>query len=946
MAEPLLSTKLAAPRSTPTVIARPRLLERLAAGSDGRLTIVTAPAGFGKTTLVADWAAKAARTGRAIAWVTLDDGDNDDGRFWSYVLEALDSACPEVSRQARALLTARDSPRPRESMLTVLLNDLGRCSAGVVLVLDDLHLVTSPAVYSALAFLIDHLPANAHVVLVSREAPPIPVAHRRARGALAEIGAAELRFTTEEAAAFLRDRLGVALTPEDVAAIEARTEGWITGLQLAALSMRDRQDLAGFVASFSGSHRYVFDYLAEEVLSHRDAPTRAFLLATSILDRLCGPLCDAVTGRSDGNEVLASLAAANLFLVPLDDERAWYRYHRLFADFLRARLAQREDPERVVALHERAAAWYDANGMPSQAVGHLLAAGAFDAAADLIEATAEATWTRGRYATLLDRIDALPQPVVAARPRLLLHRALALVLGGQALDGVEPALAAALATPEGSSSSALQSRAAVVRSALAGVRGDSDAAIRWGSEALASLPPDDLVWRGIAQIDVGLANAARAEFGAAARAFEAARALGEAASSPYATFTATVNLARARDMDGRLHEAVRTYRAAIDLAERSNLGRVPLIGLAHVGHGDVLREWDDLSASEAEMREGIRLATIGPRVHVRSAVAGWLALVRLLWTVRRLDEADEALAAADDVLRRHGRDEFAPHVALRAARLALHKGDLVQAGRFAAAMAAEANPLGIGGLSGGPASRAQRRDQALLVARLRLALGDAQTASRWLESLAVADDASPEPALRSMIETQAMLAVARDRQGDRAGALGALQRAVAAAEPEGYVRTFADHGAPMAALLTALRASSSERFAAPPSAVYLAALVAAADATVGEIAIAEAAAAGRSGLPARTVKALDAFEAADRSSADGSTVGAGDGVTAPVEALSAREREVLDLIAAGASNQEIAQELVVALSTVKTHINHIYGKLGVRSRTQAVARGRAIGLVG
>lgn len=942
MAEPLLSTKLAAPRPNPAVLARRRLFERLEAGSAGRLVVVAAPAGFGKTTLVAAWAAAAERAGRAVAWVSLDDGDNDDSRFWSYVLEALGRVCPDATRQARALLTARDSPRPRESMLTVLINDLGRCERDVVLVLDDYHVVRSAAVHAGVGFLVDNLPGNAHVVLVAREKPPLPLAGLRAAGALVEIGAADLRFTAQETAAFLHDTLGVELSEADVAAIDARAEGWITGLQLAALSMRGRADAAGLVASISGGHRFVFDYLAEEVLARQDEATRAFLLDTSILDRLCGPLCDAVTGRGGGGDALAALSASNLFIVPLDDAREWYRYHRLFADFLRARLTRSEAPARVADLHRRAAAWYHAHGMASQAVGHFLAAGAHVEAADLIEATADETWTRGRYATLIDRIDALPGELVATRPALLLHRALALVLGSQALEDVEPALAGAVAAAEatGARSRSIEPRVAVVRAALAGVRGDADGAIRWGAEALATLPPDDSAWRGIAQIDVGLAHAARAEFGAAARAFDAARALGESAGSPYATFAATVNLARARDMDGRLHEAHRTYRAAIDLAERSSLGRVPLIGLAHVGLGDVLREWNELDSAEAEMREGVRMATLGPRVHVRSAVAGWLALVRLLWTLGRLDEAASALEAADELLRRHGRQEFAPYVRMRAARLALRRGDLAAAGRHAAAMAVEADPLAVGRLGGSGASRAQRRDEALLVARLRLALGDPTTAARWLDALAAADEASPEPSPRSVIETHAMLALARERLGDPAGARAALLRAVAAAEPEGYVRTFADHGPPMAELLRALAEDAADRPSPAASRAYLTALAAAADASPGEAAIAEAAARAAFGGPAGapSTRGAPAPSAAERAAGD-----------APAEALaeplSEREREVLALIAAGASNRDIAEQLVIALSTVKTHVNHVFGKLGVRSRTQAVARARALRLV-
>ncbi len=416
---PLLETKLYVPRSRRGLVPRPRLSERLDRGAASKLMLVSAPAGFGKTTLLTEWLAAgpaAPADERLAAWLSLDRGDNDPASFWTYVIAALRTVASGVGESALALLQAPRSP-PIETVLTALLNDLGALAGDIVLVLDDYHVIDARDVQDGMAFLLDHLPPQLHVVIAGRADPALPLARLRGRGELAEIRAAELRFTPDEAAAYLNEMMGLQLTARDVAALEGRTEGWIAALQLAALSMQGRDDVAGFIAGFAGDDRYVVDYLAEEVLQRQPERVQAFLLQTSILGRLSGPLCDAVTGQGGGKAMLEALDRGNLFLVPLDDRRRWYRYHQLFADVLQARLLD-EQPGQVPDLHRRASAWYQQNGEPSEAIRHALAAGDFERAADLVELAIPAMRRTRQEATVRGWLEVLPDEVVRVRPVL------------------------------------------------------------------------------------------------------------------------------------------------------------------------------------------------------------------------------------------------------------------------------------------------------------------------------------------------------------------------------------------------------------------------------------------------------------------------------------------------------------------------------------------------
>src|SRR5437867_2981052 len=416
MVTPLLETKFYVPRWRRGLVPRPRLNDRLNRGAESKLTLVSAPAGFGKTTLLADWLAAVEVDGRTVTWLSLDQSDNHPASFWTYLIAALQTAEPHIGASAISLLQSPQPP-PIEAVLTLLLNELGGMSTDLVLVLDDYHVIDAREVHDGVVFLLDHLPPRPQLVIASRADPPLPMARLRARGELVEIRAADLRFTPDEAAVYLNQGMGLDLTAHDMAVLEDRTEGWIAALQLAALSMQGRDDVAGFIADFAGDDRYIVDYLVEEVLQRQPDDVQTFLLQTSILGRLSGPLCDAVTGQGGGKAMLEALDRGNLFLVPLDDRRRWYRYHHLFADVLQARLLD-EQPGQVPDLHRRASAWYQQNGEPAVAIGHALAAEDFERAADLAELEIPAIRRTRQEAMVHGWLELIPDEVVRVRPVL------------------------------------------------------------------------------------------------------------------------------------------------------------------------------------------------------------------------------------------------------------------------------------------------------------------------------------------------------------------------------------------------------------------------------------------------------------------------------------------------------------------------------------------------
>ena len=901
----LLETKFYVPRSRRDLVPRPRLAERLDRGSALKLVLVSAPAGFGKTTLLTEWlaAGPAAPAGeRRAAWLSLDRADNDPVSFWTYVIAALRTVAPGVGDSALTLLQAAQPP-PIETVLTALLNDLGAAAGDIVLVLDDYHGIDASDVQGGMAFLLDHLPPWLHVVIASRADPALPLARWRARGELTEIRASELRFTPDEAAAYLNQMMGLQLTAEDVAALEARTEGWIAALQLAALSMQGRDDVAGFIAGFAGDDRYVVDYLVEEVLQRQPDRIQAFLLQTSILGRLSGPLCDAVTGQGGGKAMLEALDRGNLFLVPLDDRRRWYRYHQLFADVLQARLLD-EQPGQVPDLHRRASAWFQRSGEPPVAIGHALAARDFDQAADLIERAIPAMRITRQEATVHGWLKALPDEVVRVRPMLSFAAAGALLTGGEPeevearLRDAERWLEEAAATGEGSLAPPgemvvadegeyrrLPGAIELYRSALARVRGDLPGTVRHARRTLDLALTEDHGVRAGAAGFLGLAFWTNGDLEAAHPAW-AQCAAGLRRSGQIADiFGCAIAMADIRLVQGRLGEAMRTYEQALQRAAEQD-GPV-LRGTAdmYVGMSEVHRERGDLQAATQQLLRSQELGEYNglPQNPYRWRVA-----------MARIRQAEGDLGGALDLLNEAERlyvGDFFPNVrpvpALKA-RVWIAQGRLGEALGWAHEQ----------GLSADDDLSYLREFEHITLARMLLARSQGEPVhevTRLLERLLLAAEGGGRTG--HVIEILVLQALALQVPGHIPAALTCLERALTLAEPEGYVRVFVDEGPPMASLL---RAAAKQRIAVS----YVRRLLAAAGETEHDSPVKQAL----------------------------------------IEPLSERELEVLRLLGTELDGPAIARELMVSLNTVRTHTKNIYTKLAVTNRRAAVRRAAELDL--
>ncbi|GHO87536.1 LuxR C-terminal-related transcriptional regulator [Dictyobacter formicarum] len=908
---PILTTKLYLPRLRPNVVRRPRLLERLNEGLHCKLTLISAPAGFGKTTLVSEWLAGGSRP---TAWLSLDEGENDPVLFLTYLVAALQTIAANMGEGVLGLLQSSQPPPP-ESILTALLNDLTTTLLEqFVLVLDDYHVIDTKAVDQALTFLVEHLPPHMHLVITTREDPQFPLARLRARGQLTELRSADLRFTPSEAAEFLNQVMGLTLSAEDIAALERRTEGWIAGLQLAALSMQGHQDVSGFIRAFAGDHRYIVDYLVEEVLERQPEPVRSFLLQTSILDQLSGPLCDAVTGQQEGHARLLALERGNFFVVPLDDKRHWYRYHHLFADVLFAHL-RAEQPDQVATLHRRASVWYEQHGSVADAIRHALAAEDFARAADLIELELPAIQRNRQEATLLGWLKALPDKMIPFRPMLCVGYAWVLLSGGE-LEAADARLQDAerwldmmadrREKPEAPSAEMvivdkegfhrLPVFVGVYRAALALALGDVHNAIQHAQRVLNLVPEEDYLGRGAATGLLGLASWMNGNLELAHRTFAAGMASIWMAGNLSDAINGTIALAEIRMAQGRLHEVMRTYERSLQKALEQNVPGLRGIADLYVGMSEFHREQNDLDTA---MQFLLRSKEQGEHTGLPSNRHRWyVAQARINEVQGDLDGALDLLHQAE---RLYMRDLF-PNVRPVAA---LVTRVWVAQGRLGEALGWVRER----GLSAADDLSYLREFEHITLVRVLLARYKSDRTDRSrLEAMGLLERllkaAEEGGRTGSVIEILMLQALAHQAQGDISAALVPLERALSLAEPEGYVRMFVDEGPPMALLLKEATKHGAPAWGAGNAPNYVRQLLAAFDK-------------GEDRMPVKQNV---------------------------IEPLSKRELEVLRLLKTGLDGPEIASKLFVSLNTLRTHTKNIYSKLGVNNRLAAILRAEELDL--
>ncbi|TMV49676.1 LuxR family transcriptional regulator [Paenibacillus mesophilus] len=876
MSTPLLSTKLYIPSPRPQSVPRPRLIERLNEGLNRKLTLITASAGFGKTTLVTVWLAGC---GLPAAWLSLDEEDIDPARFVTYFCAALQTIGVNVGSGVAGALQA-PQPLPIESILTVLLHELAAVPHHFVLVLDDYHAVASEPIDHALAFVLAHMPPQMHLVIATREDPHFPVARLRVRNQLTELRAQDLRFTTSEAAAFLNEAMGFNLSSESIALLESRTEGWIAGLQLAALSMQGHRDVSGFIRTFTGSHHFIADYLVEEVLQQQPASVQTFLLHTSILDRMCGPLCDAVVrsgAAASGQEALEYLERANLFIVPLDNERRWYRYHHLFADLLRHRLHRSIHSSE---LHIRASEWFEDNGLELEAFHHAAAAQDIERAARLMEGGGMPLLFRGASSSIRNWLDSMPKEELDARPSLWVMYASALLMAGQ-ITGVEPKLQAAEKALQNAflddKTKDLIGHIASIRATLAVSRHQAETIMTESRRALLYLHPDNLPVRTATTWTLGYAYHLQGDRAAASSAYTEALSISRTIGHFIITIMAALGLGKMQEADNQLHVAAETYRGVLELAGDSPM---PAVCEAHLGLARIYYEWNDLDAAEQHGQQSIRLAR--QLEHTDRVVAGELFLARLRLATGEASGAAAILARADHVARQQHFVHQMPHMAAAHVLVWLRQGNVEAAAQLA-----------------------QKHELPICRARVHLAHRDTSAAIAMLESLQRQAEAKglEDERLQAMV----VLAVALYEHGAKLHAVNMLKDALTMAEPGGFIRIFVDEGIRMDGLLRE--------------------------------------AAAHQVMPDYVGKLLAAFEGEEPGSEVKSDQLPSEAAKPLIEPLSARELEILSLIAQGLSNHEIGERLFLALSTVKGYNRNMFDKLQVKRRTEAVARARRLGLL-
>ncbi len=883
----LLMTKLAVPVAQPWLVSRSRLLARLAQGRS-RLTLLCAPAGFGKSALLSDWLHTSHQGSHAsgITWLILDEADNDPLRFWTYLGTALQRLDPHVGT---TLLQGLQTPHPPlEALLTTLLNELLTFREQVTLVLEDYHVIHAPSIHHTLSFLLEHLPPQMHLAIATRSDPPLPLARLRARGELCELRAEDLRFTLEEASTFFHQTIGLALSPEEVALLTERTEGWIAGLQLAALSLQNQEDVHRLVLAFRGSHAFVLDYLAEEVLSRQSPSIQEFLLQTSILTRLNGSLANAVIARDDGKTLLEQVRQANLFLIPLDQERCWYRYHQLFADLLRVRLEETH-PELVPVFYQRTIAWYKQQSLEDEAIQYALAGKLFEEAADLIEQRIQAMGSYREMAATWHWVKALPNQVTHCWPRLCMMAAWSLLLSGQG-ERIPPYLESVLSAVETSTKAPFKremlGHVAALQAVQARYRGDSSGAITLSLRALEYLAEGYLFTRSVLYMNLGSVYLLSGKIDEAGHTFDQALQVAHVNRNPSLVLTIRCNQAKLLAAQGQLRQAADTYQQVLAASTESRGRGLPEEASAYVGLGEIRREWNALTPALETLTRGLELANLIGEMGTLST--GYMTLARVKYAQGETDQAFEVLQHAEQRL----------HIPLYTAQLVACRVRLWIAQREVARALAWEQACG---LTTEDQPSYQREWEYLTLVRLRLVQHRADETISLLRRLL--SRAEKGKRTGNMIEILMLQALAHQALGQTQQALFQLTQALQLAEAHGYARLFLDDGP----FLVVLLHQAAARQIVPG---YVRALLAQFPDPVAQLSVQE-----RTGLPLLR------------------------------EPLSERERTVLRFVAAGLSNQETAAQLSITAGAVKKHLSNIYSKLGVSSRTQALARARELDLL-
>jgi LuxR family maltose regulon positive regulatory protein len=899
MAPAILATKLFIPSLRATIVPRPHLLERLDESLTRKLTLVSAPAGFGKTALLSEWVRQRELPA---AWLSLEDGDNDVARFLAYVVAAVNTLSPTIDN---TILSELHLPQPQsgEQVLHAVINQLAGINSHFVLVLDDYHVLQTQAIHDALSFLLDHLPPRMHVIIATRADPPLPLSRLRGSGQLMELRAVDLRFGLEEVKRFVGQATGLPLPDKDIAALTAYTEGWIAGLQMTTLTLQGQPDVSGFVRSLTGSNRYILDYLSEEVLQRQPEDIQTFLLQTSILGRLCSSLCDAVTEYHDSQIMLENLERANLFVVPLDDERRWYRYHRLFADLLVKRQYQLQ-PDQVPELHRRASTWYEQHDDFSEAIEHALLAGDHERAGHLIETITEGMWGRGEHATLLRWLNTLPDSLVHSWPQLCIAHALAFFMAGR-FEETDRHLQTAehlLNLPPGEGSNLYSGRKlshreqvgmiATIRALMASFQGDTSTVIQRARQALDYLPEHNTMWRSNAAVALGNAHTLRWEWPAAHQAFVQAHSAGKMTGNFYQMLLAAVKMATIQVYQGQLQQPLAICEQYAQRLKEVGMPQVAIAGSLFAVYADILREQNRLDEALILVDRSIKISEQAN--HIAGTMVGYLTLAKILLSRGNWSGVDEAIHHFN---RLSQTNEVIP-IWITGSGVYWKTRIWITQERWGA-VEQLFEEFGIG---------QDERDvewddmypefgKDLAYIHWLIARDELRQAAARLERMHRV--ATSTGSVWFEIEVSILRALVFHAQRNVERAMTILEHALSLAEPEGFFRMFVDRGFSMPALLY------------------------------------EAAAHGI--VPEYTGRLLAALPVSK--------------TTIPkqrsliVEPLSEREIEVVRLMAAGASNPEIAQQLVIATNTVKKHVNHIFGKLSVTSRTQAVARARQLGLL-